>query len=99
VYYLWLVLTFWQQLDILIYKRKYLHSTFLWPKGNSTWDPSRLTKVLLRETRLYLDTILSIQTYRHLAIAISQQHLSYGGFKRDYGVDKKIADKQATHRS
>jgi hypothetical protein len=97
VYYLWLILPFWQQLDILVYKRKDPHSTFLWPKGNGTWDSSRLTKVIAREARLYLDTALGILTYRHLAIAISRQHLPCGGFKRDYGVDKKIADQQATH--
>jgi hypothetical protein len=45
VYYLWLVLPLWQQLDILVYKRKDLPSTFLWPKDKATWDPSRLTKV------------------------------------------------------
>jgi hypothetical protein len=53
--------------------------------------------VISREARLYLDTSLGILTYRHLAIAISRQHLSCGGFKRDYGVDKKLADEQATH--
>ena len=36
VYYLWLVLPFWQQLDILVYKRKDPPSTFLWPKGRGT---------------------------------------------------------------
>jgi hypothetical protein len=29
VYYLWIILPFWQQLDILVYKRKDPHSTFL----------------------------------------------------------------------
>jgi hypothetical protein len=99
VYYLWLVLPFWQQLDILVYNRKDPHSTFLWPKQNGTWDPSRLAKVISQEARLYLNTSLGILIYRHLAIAISRQHLSCGGFKRDYGVDKKIADEQATHGS
>jgi hypothetical protein len=40
---------------------------------------------------------LSILIYRHIAIVISRQHLPSGGFKKDYGVDKKIADEQATH--
>jgi hypothetical protein len=97
VYYLWLILPFWQQLDILVYRRKEPASTYLWPRGNGTWDPSRLTRVISREARLCLDTALGIPTYRHLAIAISRQHLSCDGFKRDYGVDKKLADEQATH--
>jgi len=97
VYYLWLVLPFRQQLDILVYKRKDPPLTFLWPKGNGTWDPSQLSKVLTKEANLYLNTALNIQTYRHFAIAISRQHLSCGGFKRDYGIDKKLADEQATH--
>jgi hypothetical protein len=99
VYYLWLILPFWQQLDILVYKRKDPPSTFLWLKGKGTWDPSRLTKVMAQEARLYLGIALSIQIYRHLAIAISRQHLLCGGFKRDYGIDKKLADEQAAHRT
>ncbi|KAK7177671.1 hypothetical protein PSPO01_16281 [Paraphaeosphaeria sporulosa] len=97
VYYLWLVLPFWQQLDILVYKRRDPHSTFLWPKGYGTWNANRLTQVISREVRLYLDIKLGILVYRHLAIAISRQHLLCGGFKRDYGVDKKLVDEQATH--
>jgi hypothetical protein len=97
VYFLWLILPFWQQLDIPVYKRKDPHSTFLWPKESGTWDPSRLTKVISGEARLYLDTSLGILTYQHLAITISRPHLSCDGFKRDYGVDKKLADEQATY--
>ncbi|KAK7177480.1 hypothetical protein PSPO01_16471 [Paraphaeosphaeria sporulosa] len=97
VYYLWLVLPFWQQLDILVYKRRDPHSTFLWPKGNGTWNANRLTQMISQEARLYLDTKLGILAYRHLAIAISRKHLLCGGFKLDYGVDKKLADEQATH--
>jgi hypothetical protein len=88
---------FWQQLEILVYKCKDPHSMFLWPKESRTWDPSRLTKVISQEARLYLDTGLGITTYGHLAIAISRQHLPCSGFKQDYGGDKKSADEQATH--
>jgi hypothetical protein len=62
VYYFWLILPFWQQLDILVYKRKDPPSTFLWPKENETWDPSRLTRVISREAHLFLDTALGILT-------------------------------------
>ena len=40
---------------------------------------------------------LSILTYRHLAIAMSRQNLAYGEFKRDYGVDKNLADAPVAH--
>jgi hypothetical protein len=63
VYYLWLILPFCQQLDILVYKRKDLHSTFLWSKGTGTWNSSRLTRVIAQEVRLYLHTTLGILTY------------------------------------
>jgi hypothetical protein len=53
--------------------------------------------VLKREGKIHFDALLSILIYRHIANAISHQHLPSGGFKRDYGVDKKIADEQATH--
>ena len=92
VYYLWLVLPFWQQLVILAHKRTLPPSTFLWPKANEAWDPRRLTDVLQRETKVHLKAELGIMMYRHMAIAISRQHLRCGGFKRDYGVDKKMVD-------
>lgn len=99
VYYLWLVLPFWQKLDVLVHKRKDPPSTFVWPKGTGSWDSNRLSKVIAREADVYLHTKLNILTYRRLAIAISRQHLSCGGFKRDYGIDKRLADEQATHGS
>jgi hypothetical protein len=38
--------------------------------------------------------------YYHIAIAISQQHLKCGGFKRDYRPPKGgIYDQQAAHES
>lgn len=97
VYYLWLVLPFWQQLDVLVYKRKEPPSSFLWPKGNESWKSSMLTKILTQEGERHFKTRLNIVIYRHIAIAISRQHLPCGGFKRDYGIDKKLADAQATH--
>lgn len=99
VYYLWLVLPFRQQLDILVNKRKAPPSAFLWPKADGAWLPERLTTVLKRETTEHLKVPLVIMMYRHMAIAISRQHLRCGGFKRDYGIDKKMADEQATHGS
>ena len=100
VYYLWLVLPFWQQLIILAYKETHTASSssaFLWPKGHAAWDSQRLTNMLQRETKVHLKVELGIMMYRHMAIAISRQHLKCGGFKRDYGVDKKLVDEQATH--
>ena len=91
------MLPFWQQLDILVNKRETAPSAFLWPKGDEAWNPERLTRVLMRETTAHLKVQLGIMMYRHMAIAISRQHLKCGGFKRDYGVDKKMVDEQATH--
>lgn len=99
VYYLWLVLPFWQKLDVLANKRKDPPSVYLWPKGTGSWDAARLSKVIARETEAYLNTRLNIIMYRHMAIAISRQHLTCGGFKRDYGINKKLADAQASHGS
>lgn len=99
VYYLWLVLPFWQKLETLAFQRLEQSSSFLWPKGAGGWDSSRLGAVLARETSMHLGTTLNIITYRHITIAISRQHLKCGGFKRDYGMDKKLADEQATHGS
>ena len=38
VYYLWLVLPFWQKLDVLVYGRKEPPSPYLWPKEAGSWD-------------------------------------------------------------
>lgn len=72
---------------------------YLWPKGTGSWDAARLSKVIARETEAHLNTRLNIMMYRHMAIAISRQHLTCGGFKRDYGINKKLADVQASHGS
>lgn len=82
---------------MLVYKRTAPPSSFLWPKGTESWKASRLSSVLSREGRAHFETPLNILIYRHIAIAISRQHLLSGGFKRDYGVDKKLADEQGTH--
>jgi hypothetical protein len=97
VYYLWLVLPFSHKLDMLVHKCVAPPSSFLWPRNNESWQPSRLTAILMREGGTHFKTPLSILIYRHIAIAISRQHLPSGGFKRDYGFDKKLADEQASH--
>lgn len=99
VYYLWLVLPFWQKLDVLVYERKESPSPYLWPKKAGSWDSARLSQVLRREATIHLKiSNLNIPMYRHIAIAISRQHLKCGGFKRDYGpLEGGIAEQQAAH--
>lgn len=99
VHYLWLVLPFWQKLDVLVYERKEPLSPYLWPKKVGSWDSARLNQVLKREATLHLKIPnLNIPTYRHIAIAISRQHLKCGGFKRDYEpLEGGIAEQQAAH--
>jgi hypothetical protein len=85
VYYLWLVLPFWQKLDVLVYGRKEPPSPYLWPKKVGSWDSAQLSQVLKREATFHLKIPnLNIPMYRHIAIAISRQHLKCGSFKRDY---------------
>jgi hypothetical protein len=99
VYYLWLVLPFWQKLEVLVYERREPLSPYLWPKKVGSWDSARLSQVLNREATLHLKIPnLNIPTYRHIAIAISRQHLKCGGFKRDYEpLGGGIAEQQAAH--
>lgn len=97
VYYLWLVLPFSQRLEILAYKHVSPPSLFLWSQGKLCWKADRLMNILRREGKVSLKVPLNILIYRYIAIAISRQHLPSSGFKRDYGIDKKLADEQATH--
>jgi hypothetical protein len=97
VYYLWLVLPFWQAMARLARRQSRAQSAFLWPCGDGTWDSSRLRTVLQREAEIHLQTKLNILSYRHAAIAISRVHLKCGGFKRDYGTDDAAFNEQASH--
>jgi hypothetical protein len=99
VYYLWFILPFWRKLDLLVWHRQDPASAFLWPKGDGSWNSTRLTQVLRDEAEQHLNTYLNITFYRHMAIAISRVHLQCGGFKRDYGVDEKSTNQQTTHTS
>ena len=49
VYYLWFILPFWRKLDLLVWHQKDPASAFLWPKGDGSWDSTRLTQVLRNE--------------------------------------------------
>ncbi|EAL89304.1 putative telomere-associated RecQ helicase [Aspergillus fumigatus Af293] len=99
VYYLWLVLPFWQAMAWLARRQSGPQSAFLWPCGDGTWDSSWLRTVLQREAEIHLQTKLNILSYRHTAIAISRVHLKCGGFKRDYGTDDAVFNEQASHSS
>jgi hypothetical protein len=99
VYYLWLILPFWQTIQRLTQRSTGPRSPFLWPYKEATWDPSRLRTVLQREATIHLQTKLNILSYRHAAIAISRAHLKCGGFKRDYGTESAAFDEQASHGS
>jgi hypothetical protein len=97
VYYLWFILPFWTKLDLLVWGNKAPSSPFLCSKGDGSWESTRLTNVLKEEARIHLQTHLNITYYRHVAIAISRIYLKCGGFKRDYGIEEKKSNDQASH--
>jgi hypothetical protein len=101
VYYLWLVLPFWQQLQLLAFRDTSAasRSPYLWPCGETSWAAARLTKVLEREASIHLQTKLNTAVYRHLAIAISRAHLPGGSFQREYQIEQRVLDRQAAHDS
>jgi len=99
VYYLRLVLSFCQKLDLLVFRSPDQPSSFLWPKsgGRDSWGSERLSRVLKREFMNTIGVPMSIVVWRHLAIAISRKHLACGGFKRDYDMDETTFDNQSCH--
>jgi len=99
IYYLWLILPFWQRLDALALHRTGPDSPFLWPKGQGPWKSGALAGVIGEAFQSTLNLAVNIATYRHLAIAISRKHLRCGGFRRDYGIKDTETDKQAAHSS
>ncbi|KFY89491.1 hypothetical protein V500_05648 [Pseudogymnoascus sp. VKM F-4518 (FW-2643)] len=103
VYYLWLVLPFCQQLDLLGSDISAQPSAFLWalPQKAGPWPSSQLSSVLQGEFERHLKTKANIRVWRHAAIAISQKHLQQGKFKKDYRVNSTAtwADAQSAHGS
>jgi hypothetical protein len=59
VYYLWFILPFWRKLDLLVWCQRDPASAFLWPKGDGSWDSTRLTQVLKNEAEKHLKTYLT----------------------------------------
>ncbi|KIW99753.1 uncharacterized protein Z518_11166, partial [Rhinocladiella mackenziei CBS 650.93] len=53
----------------------------------------------LAEARTHLRTAVTVNSYRHAAVAMSRVHLRCGGFKKDYGLEEKGVDHQTTHTS
>lgn len=99
IYYLWLVLPFWQRLDILALHRTQPASPFLWPRNGAATDSKLLGEMIRKSFEDELDITMDVPSYRHLAIAISRKHLPCGGFKRDYGLEDSKFDRQSTHSS
>jgi hypothetical protein len=98
VYFLWLVLPFYYHLERLALKKIEKPSPFLWPRGEINWE-RRFGTFLQEEAREHLQTTITINSYRHAAIAMSRVHLKCGGFKKDYGVEERKVDNMSTHTS
>ena len=107
IYYLWLVAPFCRQLQLLndveSLESQYppAQSSLLWGKSNDKpWKTDRLTEIMSREFRQGLGCSMNVNTWRHIAIAVSRKHLSDKGFKRDYDDQIQVkADHQAGHSS
>jgi len=102
VYYLWLVVPFSRQLELLTNaSTTSTTQPWLWSIGLNTapWTSSNLSTVLQRQSGKLFRKELNLQTYRQIAIAISRTHLPSGGFKVDYGIEQKVIDAQAAHDS
>jgi RecQ family ATP-dependent DNA helicase len=98
-YYIWLVLPFRQRLQMVVYGEEEL-SPFLWSQDPAKWTEDRCRKVLKRESILWMNTVLTVSSYRHVAIAISRRYMRRGPFVEDEEEEKMeddIADKQASH--
>ena len=73
VAYLADVLPFLQLLDVAP-SSKALRS-FLWVDEKGPWDTPRMTKALTRETATRIGHRITVQDYRHMAIAIDRVHV------------------------
>lgn len=110
IYYLWLVLPFCRQLQLVACGKipqdlpilvPSLSSSLLWAtREGKPWVTERLRGILSREFADHLSCSMNVSKWRHIAIAISRKHLSGKGFKRDYDDSiQVVADEQAGHSS
>jgi hypothetical protein len=99
IYYLWLVLPFWQAIEVLALRRGDPPSPFLWPKLQclGPWHNRKLGEIVREIFTRELGLEMTVPIYRHLAIAISRKHLRCGGFQRDYGLEDTKFDTQSAH--
>jgi hypothetical protein len=109
VYYLWLVLPFSQQLQLLALDDQLAvtrPSPFFWAlpaekekrEGEQSPQPSKwLSAAISREFKLWLDTEANIQVWRHVIIAINRRHLRQAKFKKDFDIGTTWNDEQAGH--
>ena len=108
VWYLWLVLPFYQQMEALLTKPAAV-SFHLWPSGpdRKKWTSERMRKVIKRESMIGLGQQLTIQSYRDIAIGISRRYITGNQAFRmdeededgewDEDADAAALDQQATH--
>jgi hypothetical protein len=109
VLYLWLILPFQRALEQMLRPENGI-SHEMWPPDMQgiKWNSNRFTHALQQETEVGLGCRLNIQTYRHVAIAISRKYLktrsAFIGNNGDGGSEKDepgsldtIYEEQAGH--
>ena len=74
---------------------------FLFADNNGPWSTERLTKVLTRETSKRLGFRMTVQEYRHVAIAIDREFIRGSSVEADEGdedeEDDDVHDLMAAH--
>ena len=74
---------------------------FLFADNNGPWSTERLTKVLTRETSKRLGFRMTVQEYRHVAIAIDREFIRGSSAEADEGdedeEDNDVHDLMAAH--
>src|SRR5579862_514407 len=93
--YIWLVLPLRQQLDKLVLGNEEIQSAFLWTSDRGKrWTRERVAQVLKRESDRLIGVRLNMQTYRHIAIAISDRYMKRKFDKENDKQDKDEDDHQ-----
>jgi superfamily II DNA helicase RecQ len=107
--YLWLVLPFQQQMEVLV-REKEMIETYMWTKSwnGKEWTSERMRQVLKKATMAGLGQELTIQAYRDVAIGISRRFMrgstmfqqeEQDGEEMGENPMVEIADLQAGHTS
>ncbi|PNP37241.1 hypothetical protein TGAMA5MH_10863 [Trichoderma gamsii] len=83
----------WEAEQWALYGKKKPPSDFIWHDENGPWDGTRISKAMAKWSYHYMGRRITLQDWRHIAIAVSKKHARQrGAAKADFEEDDNDDD-------